>query len=74
MVHAVGFGLRYKTPVGPLRVDFSYSPNSPRFNGFQGTRDELLYCAGPGSLGTTCASIPQRISPFQFHFSLGQSF
>jgi len=74
MVHAVGLGFRYKTPVGPLRVDFSYSPNSPRFNGFQGTRDELIYCAGPGSLGTVCASIPQRISPFQFHFSLGQSF
>ena len=74
MVHAVGLGFRYKTPVGPLRVDFSYSPNSPRFFGFQGTRDELLYCAGPGSLGTTCASIPQRISAFQFHFSLGQSF
>jgi outer membrane protein assembly complex protein YaeT len=74
MVHAVGVGFRYKTPVGPMRVDFSYSPNAPRFIGFQGTRDELIYCAGPGSLGTVCPSIPQKINSFQFHFSLGQSF
>ncbi len=30
-VHAVGMGLRYQTPVGPLRFDVSYSLNSPRF-------------------------------------------
>ncbi len=30
-VHAVGFGFRYKTPVGPLRLDFGYSLNPPRF-------------------------------------------
>ena len=74
MVHAAGVGLRYKTPVGPLRIDLSYSPNAPRFVGFQGTRDQLLYCAGPGSLGTVCASVPQGIGRFQFHFSLGQTF
>ena len=27
MVHAVGFGVRYRTPVGPLRVDLGYSIN-----------------------------------------------
>ena len=27
MVHAVGFGIRYRTPVGPLRVDLAYSIN-----------------------------------------------
>ncbi len=66
MVHGVGFGIRYRTPVGPIRVDFSFSPNSPRFFGFQGTRDELL--AGTGTLTN------QRINQFQFHFSLGQTF
>jgi len=30
-VHAVGLGLRYKTPVGPLRLDFGYNLNPPRF-------------------------------------------
>ncbi|MFN7919892.1 MAG: POTRA domain-containing protein [Bryobacteraceae bacterium] len=38
MVHAVGVGLRYKTPVGPVRVDFAYPINSPRF---QFVRDGL---------------------------------
>jgi outer membrane protein insertion porin family len=66
MVHAVGFGIRYRTPVGPIRVDFSVSPNSPRFHGFQGTLDQLL--ANQGTL------TDQRINQFQFHFSLGQTF
>lgn len=65
-VQAVGFGIRYRTPVGPIRVDLSFSPDSPRFFGFQGTRDELL--AGQGTLTN------QRINMFQFHFSLGQTF
>ena len=66
MVHAVGLGIRYRTPVGPIRVDFSFSPNSPRFHGFQGTLDQLL--ANQGTL------TDQRINQFQFHFSLGQTF
>jgi len=66
MVQAVGFGIRYRTPVGPLRVDLSFSPNSPRFHGFQGTLDQLL--ANQGTL------TDQRINQFQFHFSLGQTF
>jgi outer membrane protein assembly complex protein YaeT len=66
MVQSVGFGLRYRTPVGPIRVDFSFSPDSPRFYGFQGTFDQLL--AGTGT------KTNQRINIFQFHFSLGQTF
>jgi outer membrane protein insertion porin family len=66
MVHAVGFGIRYRTPVGPVRFDIGYSPNSPRFFGFRGTREELV--AGGGS------RLVQRINQLQFHFSLGQTF
>jgi len=66
MVHAVGFGLRYRTPVGPVRLDFSYGFNPPRFTGFEGSRQELL--TGGGRVSN------QRISRFQFHFSLGQKF
>jgi outer membrane protein insertion porin family len=66
MVHAAGVGIRYRTPVGPIRVDFSFSPNSPRFHGFKGSLDDLL--AGKGTL------TDQRINQFQFHFSLGQTF
>ncbi|MBS1873922.1 MAG: BamA/TamA family outer membrane protein [Acidobacteria bacterium] len=73
MVHGVGFGIRYRTPLGPIRADISLSPNSPHFIGFQGSRDSLLTCSAPGS-STTCPSVPQRISLFQFHFSLGQAF
>jgi outer membrane protein insertion porin family len=67
MVHAVGFGFRYRTPIGPVRLDLAYSPNSPRFVGFEGTREDLL-------LGKGIPNVLQRISRFQFHFSLGQSF
>ena len=65
-VQALGFGIRYKTPVGPLRVDLSLSPNSPRFFGFEGTQDQLLFGGG--------IQTSQRINIFQFHISLGQAF
>ena len=77
MVQAAGFGIRYRTPVGPIRVDFSYSPNSPRFVGFSGTRDQLLSCnpnLPPSQNPAVCVGVPQRINTFQFHFSLGQTF
>jgi len=77
LVQAFGFGIRYRTPIGPIRVDFSYSPNSPHFVGFSGTRDELLSCnpnLPPSQNPPYCVGVPQRINTFQFHFSLGQTF
>jgi outer membrane protein insertion porin family len=51
MVHAVGFGVRYKTPVGPVRVDLSYSVNPPVFNGLKGTyRVDAPACLPYGAL------------------------
>ena len=41
-VNSFGFGIRYRTPIGPIRVDFSLSPDSPRFYGFSGTLEQLL--------------------------------
>ncbi len=73
MVHAFGFGIRYRTPVGPIRADFALSPNSPRFMGFQGDRETLFTCSAPGG-SSPCLTVPQRINVFQFHFSLGQAF
>ncbi|MEQ1947700.1 MAG: POTRA domain-containing protein [Bryobacteraceae bacterium] len=70
MVQAAGFGIRYKTPVGPIRIDLSYSPNPPKFNGFSGTLQDLITC----SQTKTCTTVPRSISHFQFHFSLGQTF
>jgi len=76
MVHSIGFGIRVRTPVGPIRADFSFSPNAPRFFGFNGTLNDLLTV--PPSQVLCSASSPlcsnQRINWFQFHFSLGQTF
>ena len=76
MVHSIGFGIRVRTPVGPIRADFSYSPNSPRFFGFNGTINDLLNL--PASQALCSSSTPlcsnQHINSFQFHFSLGQTF
>lgn len=66
MVQAFGLGLRVKTPVGPVRLDLAYAPNTPKFNGFIGSREELIN--GGGTYGL------QRVSRFQFHFSFGQAF
>ena len=70
MVHAVGFGVRYRTPIGPLRLDLAYSMNPPKFNGFSGTYADLVNC----SASNTCVSATQQISHFQFFFSIGQAF
>ena len=61
MIHAAGLGFRYKTPVGPVRVDFAFPANSPRFS------FERMINGVPTQL-------TQRINRFQFHFSLGQTF
>jgi outer membrane protein assembly factor BamA len=66
MVHAVGFGVRYRTPIGPVRVDLAFSPNSARFTGFEGSREDLLFGRG--------RSTQLRVNQFQFHISLGQAF
>lgn len=70
MVHAAGFGVRYKTPVGPIRVDLAYSINPPKYNGFPGSYVQLVQC----SASNTCQASLQQISHFQFFFSIGQAF
>ena len=66
MVHAAGFGIRYKTPVGPVRVDIAYSFNPPSYNGLQGTYYDLIH-------GTATPTV-QSIRAIQFFFSIGQAF
>ncbi|MFN7997235.1 MAG: POTRA domain-containing protein [Bryobacteraceae bacterium] len=77
MVHAVGFGIRYRTPIGPVRLDLAYSINPPRFFGFKGTFADLLNagvtpCSPPPGQVNRC--VVQGISHFQFFFSIGQAF
>ncbi len=66
MVHAAGFGIRYRTPVGPIRVDLAYSINPPSFNGLEGTYQDLI-------AGTATRQL-QTVSHFQFFISIGQAF
>jgi outer membrane translocation and assembly module TamA len=72
---AVGFGIRYKTPVGPLRLDLAYALNPPSFVGFKGTAQQLLQC-NPSQVYTTgqCVGVPQTLAHVQFFFSIGQTF
>ncbi len=66
MVQSVGFGIRYRTPIGPVRLDLSFSPDAPRFFGLKGSEQDFL--------NGTASSRVQKINAFQFHFSLGQAF
>jgi outer membrane protein insertion porin family len=70
-VHAVGAGIRYRTPIGPLRLDLAYSINPPKFNGFSGTYEQLVQCSVNGTCG---APKLQHVSHLQFFFSIGQAF
>ena len=70
MVHAAGVGVRYRTPVGPLRLDLAYSINPPKYNGFPGSYVQLVQC----SEASKCQASAQQISHFQFFFSIGQAF
>ena len=69
-----GFGIRYKTPLGPLRVDFAYALNPPAYLGFNKneTIQDLIQCK-PSQIGNpsfpNCTSSPERLNHFQF-FSL----
>jgi outer membrane protein insertion porin family len=74
MVHAVGFGVRYKTPVGPVRVDLGYSINPPYFYGWNGTQNQLLAAGvNPCQSSPSLCSV-KNVSHFQFIISLGQTF
>ena len=58
--HAIGLGARYRTPVGPIRFDFSYNLNPPIYPVIQDYNGKPPY-VGQGN-------------HFNFFFSIGQSF
>src|SRR5882724_3007704 len=67
--HTIGLGIRYKTPVGPIRVDLGYQLNRPSF---------VIPIPCPQA-DTTCqlGSLGQqgtRLPGFQIFFNLGSSF
>jgi outer membrane protein insertion porin family len=62
--HALGLGLRYHTPIGPVRVDFSYNLNPPIY--------PIIY--DYTSTSTTPDPHVGKAGHFNFFFSIGQSF
>jgi outer membrane protein assembly factor BamA len=60
---AIGVGVRYKTPIGPVRFDFGYNLNPPAF-----PSHELLSNGQPGAFQ------PRHASRFNVFLSIGQTF
>lgn len=57
-VDAMGVGFRYKTPIGPVRLDLAYGLNTPRY--------QIAPQTGPVEV--------LRLPAFQYFISIGQSF
>jgi outer membrane protein assembly complex protein YaeT len=66
--HAIGLGVRYQTPIGPLRLDFGYNLNPPYFPSFTNIVVNQVDGTQTGQFGF------QRAGHFNFSFSIGQSF
>jgi len=69
--HTVGVGLRYATPVGPVRVDLGYQMNRPFFViPIPCPSNTTITTCPTGSLGYQSTQLPR----LQVFFSLGSSF
>jgi outer membrane protein assembly factor BamA len=66
MSQALGTGVRYRTPIGPIRMDVGYNLNPPVF-------PVKAPCAGVTGV---CTALPQVEvgRHFNFFFSIGQTF
>ena len=75
---AVGLGVRYKTPIGPIRFDFAYNLNPPKFPSCQPTTDTSVpasYCPfDPTNPADRTVFSPQQVRHFNVFFSIGQTF
>jgi len=67
--HTIGLGLRYATPVGPIRIDLGYQINRPFFVLPIPCPSGSTTCT-TGSLGFQSAQLPR----FQIFFNLGAPF
>jgi outer membrane protein assembly factor BamA len=67
--HAIGLGVRYKTPVGPVRFDFGYNLNPTVFPHFFQEPSDVDPNPNPILFKGT-----KQASPFNVYFSIGQTF
>jgi outer membrane protein assembly complex protein YaeT len=58
---AVGVGVYYKTPIGPVRLDFGYNLTPPAYPSTQTINNQSVF-------------VPQRLTHFNVFFSIGQTF
>jgi outer membrane protein assembly complex protein YaeT len=80
--HAVGLGVRYRTPIGPVRFDFGYNLNPPAFPSCQAGpsfsgQAKSTYCVSntnTNGAATLPYFVPQHAPHFNVYFSIGQSF
>lgn len=65
--HTIGFGIRYATPVGPIRIDLGYQINRPQF---------VVPCV-PSTTGTPVTPLcfkGTQLPRLQIFFNLGSTF
>ncbi len=65
---ALGIGLHYRTPIGPVRFDVGYNLNPPRYPSFNTVTNNV------NGISTSTQFYPRRVSHVNFFFSIGQSF
>ena len=67
--HTAGLGFRYKTPVGPIRIDLGYQLNRPLFI-------VPIPCPSnpPGCVAGSLGQKSTRLGGFQIFFNLGSTF
>ena len=67
--HTAGLGFRYKTPVGPIRIDLGYQLNRPLFI-------VPIPCPSntPSCVANSLGQKSTRLTGFQIFFNLGSTF
>ena len=72
--HTVGLGLRYHTPIGPIRFDMGYNLNPPVYPvivSYGSTSTSASSSCANSSLAPPCVG---QAGHFNFFFSIGQAF
>jgi outer membrane protein insertion porin family len=67
---AIGGGIRYRTPIGPVRLDLGYNLNPPFFP----VRDPCLGVVETPEHPCTLKAHSDQLHHFNFFFSIGQTF